>query len=113
MSTFAVFGMTKAKATADARKRVKTYDTIGGKVVNFPESEWLARVETEVEKTMAGERDVQLSEAFDAPEFARAYLDLCNRLERSRGLHVRYRKRSDHPDPKTGKHKYSWEEWKK
>lgn len=87
MSTFAVFGMTRSLAYAMAKKSVKTI--VDGNVI--PESEWLQRVHDSVKSIMDGKRVKQLSDSFDAPQFAREWIEVCRRIEPNRDLQIRAR----------------------
>lgn len=85
MSTFAVFGMTRAAALEIAR--AKTPSVV--KNIVIPESEWMQRVEQTADVIMASKRVKQLSAAFDAPQFADDFLSIARRMESSRDMHVR------------------------
>jgi hypothetical protein len=85
MSTFAVFGMTRAAAREIAKKKTPT-------VVNntlIPESEWLQRIEDAADSIMRGKRTKQLSAAFDAPQYADEFLCIARRMEMNRDLQVK------------------------
>jgi hypothetical protein len=94
--------MTRTKAFADAKKRVKTVRKIDGETRRLSQDEWLADVNVETEKTMASTRVVQLSEKYDAPTFAEDYLVLCQRLEQHRDLSIRSQSRIEDKSKKTG-----------
>lgn len=70
MSTFAVFGMTRDVALAEAKKKVKgtrkNLNAPGG-VEPIPMEEWLALVEKKAASIMEGNQVRQLSVLFDAP----------------------------------------------
>lgn len=69
MSTFAVFGMTRDVAMAEAKKRVKTSKPgkPGGPSIQLTPAQWEEAVAKYVEKLMSGEKVKQLSNMFDAP----------------------------------------------
>ncbi|WP_287030000.1 hypothetical protein [Pseudomonas sp. UBA6310] len=91
MSTFAVFGMTREQAVADARKRVKaTRQTPGGEVA-IPMTEWLALCERRADETMAGTKTKQLSPMFDAPQFAQDFIAVARRTLQCRDMHIKCR----------------------
>jgi hypothetical protein len=85
MSTFAVFGMTRAAALEIAR--AKTPSVV--KNVIIPESEWTQRVEQTADAIMSGKRVKQLSAAFDAPQFAEDFLQIARRMESCRDMQVK------------------------
>lgn len=85
MSTFAVFGMTRAMALEIARKQTSTRH----KGNDLSETEWLALVEQVADEIMAGERVRQLSPMFDAPQYAAEFIDIAKRTERCRDLQVK------------------------
>ena len=85
MSTFAVFGMTRHIALQMARK--KTSNIVGNTII--PESEWDNRVSAAADAIMSGSKIKQISDAFDAPQFAQEWIDLCRRSGHSRYLHIR------------------------
>ncbi|WP_258035826.1 hypothetical protein [Pseudomonas putida] len=69
MSTFAVFGMTRDVALAEAKKRVKTSKPgkPGGPSIQLTPAQWEEAVAKYVDKLMSGEKVKQLSNMFDAP----------------------------------------------
>lgn len=93
MSTFAVFGMTRAYALAEGRERIPTraYDAEKQTTRELLEPEWLERVEAYADRVMKGRRRVQLSPLYDAPgqpiEIAKGLRDTAD----SRDLTVRFR----------------------
>lgn len=107
MSTYAVFGMTRARAVEMSRKTVKTYKRIDGKIVNLNEAEWWAEVQKDADATMAGSKTVQLSDKYDAPHFAFDYLRLAQRTTDARGLHVKGYERTG-TNPRTGRPMFQW-----
>ena len=101
MSTYAVWGMTRAAAIELAKKIADR------QVSNSDESKWLKVVTIEASKIMASRKIVMLSEKYDAPNFAYDFKELAGRTE-SRDLHVKgYCRTGDH-SPKTGKPKMHW-----
>ena len=85
MTTFAVFGMTRAAATEIARKKVPT---VVENVV-IPQDEWEQRVQETADAIMHGKQVKQLSQAFDAPQFANQFIQIAMRTQNSRSLHIR------------------------
>ncbi|VVO21570.1 hypothetical protein [Pseudomonas fluorescens] len=94
MSTFAVFGMTRAVALAEAKKRTKgTRKNVKapGGVEPIPLAEWLDRVEKKTKQIMGGTVR-QLSPLFDAPQYAAQFIDLtrktiqCRDMRRSKSV---------------------------
>ncbi|WP_375738031.1 hypothetical protein [Pseudomonas boanensis] len=91
MSTFAVFGMTRDVALADARKKVKiTRKTPQGEVA-IPMSEWLQLCEKRADETMAGAKTKQLSPLFDAPQYAEDFISIARRTLKCRDMHIKCR----------------------
>lgn len=105
MSTYAVFGMTKHRAIEDARKQVPTHREVSGDPI--PECEWCEAVEKFAVETMNGPRVVQLSEKFDAPQFAWEFMELARKVE-SRSLHVKSYAKTGSRNPTTGKEIMAW-----
>lgn len=93
MSTFAVFGMTRDVALAEAKKRVKTSKPgkAGGPSIQLTPAQWGEAVAKYVEKLMSGEKVKQLSNMFDAPQYAQQFIDLAKRSGDCRDLHIRAR----------------------
>ncbi len=91
MSTFAVFGMTRDQALADARKNVKTTRRTPQGEVAIPLSEWVQLCEKRADEIMAGTRTKQLSPLFDAPQYAEDFKAVARRTLKCRDLHVRAR----------------------
>lgn len=108
MSTYAVFGMTRARAVEMSRKKVPTWKKIDGKVNQLNEAEWWAEVQLAADKVMAGTQTTQLSDKFDAPSFAFEYLSLARATTDARGLHVKSYGKTGSTNPKTGKPIFEW-----
>ena len=82
MSTFAVFGMTRDVALAEAKKRTKgTRKNVKapGGVEPVPLVEWLELVEKKTEQIMGGGTVRQLSPLFDAPQYAEQFIELARK----------------------------------
>jgi len=95
MSTFAVFGMTRDFALAEARKKTpitynETIDGVATRIELTPE-EWEAKVQKRADEAMAGTRTVQLCKPFDAPQFARDFIALCRNRGGCRDLTIKAR----------------------
>lgn len=108
MSTFAVFGMTEHYAREEARRNTPTVVL----KVQLSESQWLEAVERRAEKTMSGARVVQLSPMFDAPQFARQYIELLRKADRCRDLKIRAKVKVDKETAKGAKKKAPSTEWR-
>ncbi|MNN68525.1 hypothetical protein D3C81_1842450 [compost metagenome] len=67
MSAFAVFGMTRDRALADARESVKTSRKTRDGEAPIAMSEWLLLCEKRADEIMAGTKTKRLSTLFDAP----------------------------------------------
>ncbi|MGF6695175.1 acyl-CoA reductase-like NAD-dependent aldehyde dehydrogenase [Metapseudomonas resinovorans] len=89
MSTFAVFGMTRDQALADARKNVKTTRRTPQGEVAIPLSEWVQLCEKRADEIMAGTKVKQLGPLFDAPQYAEEFIALARRTLTCRHLHIR------------------------
>lgn len=105
MSTYAVFGMTRAAAKDLAKKSVDKDIQKAGKFV--PESSWLKMVEAETDSIMKSSKVVMLSNKFDAPQFAQDFKRLAEKIE-SRSLHIKAYCQSQEKSVKTGKYKMHW-----
>ncbi|GLO44217.1 hypothetical protein [Pseudomonas putida] len=79
MSTFAVFGMTRDVALAEAKKRVKTSKPgkAGGPSIQLTPAQWDEAVAKYADKLMSGEKVKQLSNLFDAPPVRAAVHRTC------------------------------------
>lgn len=117
MSTFAVFGMTRAVALKDALKNTPTTKGHGSSIVQMTEAEWLSECEKRAEKTMKSAKVKQLSGLFDAPQFARQWIELQHKAGGSRDLHIRFKSvlkdASGKPliNKKTGAPKVGWSDF--
>ncbi|WP_330114110.1 hypothetical protein SA496_15695 [Pseudomonas sp. JS3066] len=89
MSTFAVFGMTRDQALADARKNVKTTRRTPQGEVAIPLSEWVQLCEKRADEIMAGTKVKQLGPLFDAPQYADEFIALARRTLKCRDLQIR------------------------
>ena len=85
MSTFAVFGMTRAAAIEIARKRTSAW--IGNRQI--PIAEWEKHVQDAADAIMHGSQVKQLSDAYDAPQFAKQWIAITMRTQQHRDLHIR------------------------
>ena len=92
MSTFAVFGMTRDVALAEAKKRTKgTRKNVKapGGVEPIPLAEWMELVEKKTEQIMGGGTARQLSPLFDAPQYAEQFIELARKTIQCRDLRIR------------------------
>jgi hypothetical protein len=121
MSTFAVFGMTRAVALAEAKKRTKgTRKNVKapGGVEPIPLAEWLDLVEKKTEQIMGGGTVRQLSPLFDAPQYAEQFIDLARKTIQCRDMRIRSKSvLSDAQgkpiiNPKTKAPKVGFADWK-
>ena len=72
MSTFAVFGMSRAVALKDAYKNTPTTRGTGAGIVQMSAAEWEDACQRKADRVMAGSKVKQLSQLFDAPPVCRA-----------------------------------------
>ncbi|MDF3932113.1 hypothetical protein [Pseudomonas citronellolis] len=96
MSTFAVFGMTRDVAMAEAKKTTKTVrmmkdDRGDQRPVILTPTEWQAAVEKRADEIMAGTKTKQLSVLFDAPSYADDFIALARRTLKCRDMHIKAR----------------------
>lgn len=117
MSTFAVFGMTRAAALEEAKKKTpSTRDAPGGKQ-QLTMAEWLEACEKAADHIMAGTKVRQLSVLLDSPEFAQQFIDLARRTDKCRDMRIRARcaltdaRGKQIVDPKTKAPKYGFTDW--
>lgn len=120
MSTFAVFGMTRPVAFAEAKKRIKgtrkNLQAPGG-VEQIPLAEWLAMVERKTEQIMGGGTVRQLSPLFDAPQYAEQFIELARKTLQCRDMKIRTKavlvdaKGKPIINPKTKAPKVGFAEW--
>ncbi len=92
MSTFAVFGMTADVALAEARKTTPTTKqnpAPAGLPVDRTLAEWEAAVAEEVARIMASKKSRQLSQLFDAPQYAEQFVALVRKQCECRDLRIR------------------------
>ncbi|MHA6195566.1 hypothetical protein ACX3YG_14470 [Pseudomonas wadenswilerensis] len=92
MSTFAVFGMTADVALAEARKTTKT--TRPNPKPNAPPLElsvgdWNLAVQERADKIMRSDKVRQLSQMFDAPQYAEQFIALMRKQCVCRDLKIR------------------------
>jgi hypothetical protein len=92
MSTFAVFGMTADVALAEARKTTPTTKpnpTPGRPPLDMSIGEWNLAVADQAAKIMRGEKVRQLSQPFDAPQYAEQFVALTKKHCKCRSLRIR------------------------
>lgn len=92
MSTFAVFGMTADVALAEARKITKTTKPsgkVGCPPLELTLAEWEQAVADCAAAIMAGEKVKQLSQMFDAPQYAQQFMELARKTGKCRDLRIR------------------------
>jgi hypothetical protein len=85
MSTFAVFGMTKHVALADARKSTPT--KIAGRELNA--EQWESAILRAAEKIMASAKVKQLSPLFDAPQYAEQFIQIARMTGNCRDMKIK------------------------
>lgn len=92
MSTFAVFGMTRDVALAEAKKRVKTSKPgKHGAPQQLSPAQWDEAVAKYADKLMSSEKVRQLSNLFDAPQYAQQFIDLARKQSECRDMRIRAR----------------------
>lgn len=120
MSTFAVFGMTMDLAMSLAKKTTKTTRANpkpGQPAIELSLEDWMLKVERNAEGIMGGAKLRQLSPAFDAPQFARQFIELARKTGRCRDLKIRARVELTDAEgkplinPKTKQPKVGWQDW--
>ncbi|NWA24716.1 hypothetical protein HX866_07410 [Pseudomonas gingeri] len=82
MSIFAVFGMMADVALAEARKTTPTTKpnpTHGRPPLDMSLSEWSQVVDEQAAKIMRNEKVRQLSQPFDAPQYAEQFIELARK----------------------------------
>lgn len=92
MSTFAVFGMTRDVAIAEAKKTVKTTrpdPKRTGHNIELTVDEWLYKVGGRADQIMGGARVKQLSPLFDAPQYAEQFIELARKGGKCRDMRIR------------------------
>lgn len=98
MSTYAVFGMTASAAREIAKRELLNK--------GLPHHDYDVRLKVKTEKIMQSDQVIMLSEKFDAPQFAKDFLELAKQGEH-RHLHIKaYTQLSR--DPVTGRKKMHW-----
>lgn len=89
MSTFAVFGMTRDLAVADARNTVKTSRRTPLGEQPIPMTEWIALCEKTADQVMAGTKVKQIGPLFDAPQYAEQFIQVARKTQKCRDLHIK------------------------
>lgn len=92
MSTFAVFGMTRDVATAEAKKTVKTTrpdPKRNGHNIELSIDDWMHKVGVRADQIMASARVKQLSPLFDAPQYAEQFIELARKGGKCRDMRIR------------------------
>lgn len=92
MSTFAVFGMTRDVAMAEARRTVKTTrpdPKRTGHNIELTVDEWMLKVGLRADQIMGGARVKQLSPLFDAPQYAEQFIELARKSGKCRDMRIR------------------------
>ena len=105
MSTYAVFGMTRRRALEGVRARTEAVDYKTRKGISV--EEWEARCQTEADQVMESARVIQLSEKFDAPQYAEQFLKIAEK-EGGRSLQIRVHCWTGEFDPMTHKKIMKW-----
>ena len=120
MSTFAVFGMTRDVAMAEAKKTVKTTrpdPKRNGHNIELTVDEWMYKVGVRADQLMAGARVKQLSPLFDAPQYAEQFIELARKSGKCRDMRIRAKRTmvdaQGEPiiNPKTKAPKVGFTEW--
>lgn len=117
MSTFAVFGMTRAVALKDAQKNTPTTKAHHGSIIPMTPAEWAEECENRADRAMRGSKVKQLSGLFDAPQYAEQWIELQRKSGDCRDLHIRFKSvlkdASGKPliNKKTGAPKVGWADY--
>jgi hypothetical protein len=87
MSGFCVFGVTMEQCIEKARKKVKSYDKEAKRHLEV--EEYNAKVEVLARELFAtGKGAKQISPAFDAPQFARDWIELAKKTIQSHSIRM-------------------------
>jgi hypothetical protein len=97
--------MTRHRAFEMAKRQIDREIDRKGKFV--AEQEWLERVNARTDLIMNSDHTIQLSEKFDAPQFAREFLQIARKFE-SRHLHIKAHHKTD--EMKLGKPVLVWQD---
>lgn len=92
MSTFAVFGMTRDFATAEAKKKTpatRVNKSVPGGIEYLTDAEWLAAVDRAASRMMEGAKVKQLSPLFDAPQFAEQFIQMARKSCDCRDMQIK------------------------
>ena len=116
MSTFAVFGMTRTMALTEARKKVYPYKGHGKDRVHLSPEEWEQECQRYADRVMEGARTTRLTQAFDAPQFAKEYVERLKKAGSCRDLSIKALapvtiRGVEVRSTKTGKVKIAWQDW--
>ncbi len=76
MSAFCVFGVTKQDCIKTARKKVKNYIVIDMRTIYLTMEDLNVKVQSMADDLFTTERVKQISPAFDAPKFAREWVEV-------------------------------------
>lgn len=120
MSTFAVFGMTRDVAMAEAKKAVKTTrpdPKRTGHNIELTVDEWLYKVGQKADQIMGGVKVKPLSPLFDAPQYAEQFIELPRKAGKCRDMRIRAKRTifdaEGEPiiNPKTNAPKVGFTDW--
>lgn len=120
MSTFAVFGMTAGVALAEARKITKTTRPSGKPgcpPLELTLPEWNEAVEKQAAAIFGGEKVKQLSQLFDAPQYAQQFIERARKAGPCRDLRIRAKAALTDTEgkpvinPKTKAPMVGWADW--
>ncbi len=117
MSTFAVFGMSENWAREEAKEHTPTFKNESGKRIDLTVSEWEAEVESQIKKIMTGKKCVRLSPMFDAPQYAKQFMEMARASIVCRDLRIRTKavlvdaKNKPILNAKTGAPKVGFSDW--
>lgn len=107
MSAFAVFGMTRPAAVVLARQRIARH-AVRSIQDEMLEAQYEQAVADLADKIMQSSETAQLSDKFDAPQFAAEFKRLCERTTDYRDLQVMAYV-TLHGETPTGKKKHEWQ----
>jgi hypothetical protein len=85
MTSFCVFGITQETALAAATKKVKVYEQGG---VMKPQHQYERELKEKAESLFETMKPIQISPAFDAPQFAQDWAGVAARTVKCRSLEV-------------------------
>ena len=105
---FFVYGVSMTIAKKEADKKCSQYEGAHPNRRELSQAEYQAKLDEMTKAKFETMKPQRLSHSLSTPTLCKLYIELSNRTDNCRDLHVRYRKPTGKVNPKTKKPTMAW-----